>query len=227
MLSLLYASMEPLITAGSSTATYTKKDNFDVKASAKIEMQKHLPKTLRLKQNAQRAYCVPVQVISLFFASQIFPSTRTLQDFTYHCKTTRFSDSQMVFFSLDVKLSFSNSFGSALEKSASFCRFNALRRKQKWRTWTTAGAPSRGWPMTDRCGRASLLPYMPAGVMGSNDWMNALCSNSSWTSNDVALLKINFTLSHRCNICMWITCCYCSRKLVKAHVFSFFCFGDC
>ena len=34
---------------------------------------------------------------------------------------------------------------------------------------TTAGAPSRGWPETDRGGRASLLPNMPAGVMGSGD----------------------------------------------------------
>ena len=27
--------------------------------------------------------------------------------------------------------------------------------KRKWRTWTTAGAPSRGWPVTDRDGGAS------------------------------------------------------------------------
>ena len=27
--------------------------------------------------------------------------------------------------------------------------------------WTTAGAPSRGWPVTDRGGGASLLPLMP------------------------------------------------------------------
>ena len=30
------------------------------------------------------------------------------------------------------------------------------------------GAPSRGWPVTDRDGGASLLPYMPTGVTGSN-----------------------------------------------------------
>ena len=40
--------------------------------------------------------------------------------------------------------------------------------KRKWRRWTTPEAPSRGWPMTDRDGRASLLPYMPAGVTGSD-----------------------------------------------------------
>ena len=32
--------------------------------------------------------------------------------------------------------------------------------KQKWRTWTKAGAPSRGWPVTDRDEGASLLPYI-------------------------------------------------------------------
>ena len=39
--------------------------------------------------------------------------------------------------------------------------------EQKWRTWITAGAPSRGWPVTDRGGGASLLPCKPAGVTGS------------------------------------------------------------
>ena len=38
--------------------------------------------------------------------------------------------------------------------------------KWKWRRWTTAGAPSRGWPVTDRGGGASLLPYTPAGMTG-------------------------------------------------------------
>ena len=41
--------------------------------------------------------------------------------------------------------------------------------KRKWRTWPTAGAPSRGWPVTDRGGGASLLLYAPAGVTGSDD----------------------------------------------------------
>ena len=41
--------------------------------------------------------------------------------------------------------------------------------KQNWRTWTTCGAPSRGWPATDRDGGALLLPYMSAGVTGSNE----------------------------------------------------------
>ena len=40
--------------------------------------------------------------------------------------------------------------------------------KRKWRRWTTAGAPSRGWSVTDRGGGASLLPYPPAGVTGGN-----------------------------------------------------------
>ena len=31
------------------------------------------------------------------------------------------------------------------------------------------GAPSRGWPVTDRGGGASLLPYTPAGLTGSDD----------------------------------------------------------
>ena len=43
--------------------------------------------------------------------------------------------------------------------------------KRKWRRWSTAGSPSRGWPVTDRGGRASLLPYMPAGMTGSHDVM--------------------------------------------------------
>ena len=30
--------------------------------------------------------------------------------------------------------------------------------KRRWRTWTTAGAPSRDWPVTDRGEGASLLP---------------------------------------------------------------------
>ena len=42
-------------------------------------------------------------------------------------------------------------------------------RKQKWRRWTTAGAPSNGWPVTDRGGGALLVPYMSAGVRGSDD----------------------------------------------------------
>ena len=37
------------------------------------------------------------------------------------------------------------------------------------RTWTAAGASSRGWPVTARGGGASLLPYTPAGMMGSDD----------------------------------------------------------
>ena len=40
--------------------------------------------------------------------------------------------------------------------------------KRKWRTWTTDGASSRGWPVTDRGGGASLLPSTPAGVTGSD-----------------------------------------------------------
>ena len=40
--------------------------------------------------------------------------------------------------------------------------------KQKWRTCTTAEAPSRGWPVKDRGEEASLLPYTPTGVTGSN-----------------------------------------------------------
>ena len=45
--------------------------------------------------------------------------------------------------------------------------------KQKWRTWTTAGAPSIGWWVTDRGGVASLLPYTPAGMTGSNQLRKA------------------------------------------------------
>ena len=41
--------------------------------------------------------------------------------------------------------------------------------KRKWRTWTTAGAPSRGWPETVRGQGALLLPSTPAGVTGSKD----------------------------------------------------------
>ena len=44
--------------------------------------------------------------------------------------------------------------------------------KRKWRRWTTAGAPSRGWPVTDRGGGALLLSYTPTGVTGSN-WLTA------------------------------------------------------
>ena len=48
--------------------------------------------------------------------------------------------------------------------------------KQKWRRWTTAGAQARGWPVTDRGGGASLLPYSPAGVMGSDGADDVHCS---------------------------------------------------
>ena len=41
--------------------------------------------------------------------------------------------------------------------------------KRKWRRWTTAGAPSGGWPVTDRGGGASLLPHTTAGGTGSGD----------------------------------------------------------
>ena len=41
----------------------------------------------------------------------------------------------------------------------------------KWRTWTTAGAPSRGWPVVHSGGGTSLQCYTPAGVTGSNEWI--------------------------------------------------------
>ena len=46
--------------------------------------------------------------------------------------------------------------------------------QRKWRTWTTAGAPSRGWPVTDTVGGASLLPCTPTGVTGSNWFLTLL-----------------------------------------------------
>ena len=47
------------------------------------------------------------------------------------------------------------------------CWYSEEEKKNK--TWTTAGAPSRGWPVTDRDGGASFLPYTSAGVTGSGD----------------------------------------------------------
>ena len=44
-----------------------------------------------------------------------------------------------------------------------------LSAKTKTRIGTTAGAPSKGWPVTDRGGGALLLPYMQAGMMGSKE----------------------------------------------------------
>ena len=52
-------------------------------------------------------------------------------------------------------------------------------RKWKWRTWATAGVLSTHWPVADRDGQASLPPYMPAGVTGSND-DEALYNNTFW-----------------------------------------------
>ena len=60
-----------------------------------------------------------------------------------------------------------------LQSSETCINANSERRKEatdrKRVPKTTAGAsPSRGWPVTDRGGGASLLPYTPTGMKGSN-----------------------------------------------------------
>ena len=41
------------------------------------------------------------------------------------------------------------------------------KKKKSYLGYSKDNTLSRGWPVTDRGGRASLLPYTPAGVTGS------------------------------------------------------------
>ena len=60
--------------------------------------------------------------------------------------------------------------------------------KRNWWTRTTAGAPSRCWPMTDKGGGASLLPYTPAGVTGMNEWRLAFRPEMTLSKGSVLVI---------------------------------------
>ena len=90
-------------------------------------------------------------------------------------------------------------------------------------TWTTAGAPSRSWPVTDRGEEASLLPYMPAG---SNQfrmkWIwESRAIDSSWF---MIILKQALVYKVLCllMLCQWLwQICYASVILSCPFVFLF------
>ena len=52
------------------------------------------------------------------------------------------------------------------------------QQKRNGRRWTTAGAPSTGWPVIERGGGASSVPCTPAGVTSSDEWMNVPLTSS-------------------------------------------------